>query len=162
MNGKFSPTQKRIYQKVLDFQNKIIAMVKPGIEFDIFQKLTIERMTEIMIEEKVLKGNKEDLIKSGAFRRYYPHGLGHLLGLDVHDAGRISINGKGRVLEPGMVFTVEPGLYFSAYDVTVPEELRGIGIRIEDNVLVTESGCEVMTSHAPKNVADLEDLIGHG
>jgi len=162
VNGRFTPTQRRIYEKVLDFQKLVINMVRPGVEFDSFQKLTIERMTDIMIEEKALKGSRADLISSGAYRKYYPHGLGHFLGLDVHDAGRLTVDGKSRVLEAGMVFTVEPGLYFPKHDTSLPEDLRGIGIRIEDNVAVTESGCENMTAFAPKEVADLEDLIGRG
>lgn len=162
VNGKFTPTQKRIYEKILDFQKKVISIVKPGVVWDSFQKMTIERMTEIMIEEKALKGNRDELISSRAYLKYYPHGLGHFLGLDVHDAGKIQEDGKSRLLKPGMVFTVEPGLYFPANDTSIPEDLRGIGIRIEDNIVVTENGCENMTIFAPKEVADLEDLIGRG
>jgi len=124
--------------------------------------VTVEVLTDAMIELKLLKGSCKELIDSLAYRKYYPHGVSHWLGMDVHDAGLYQIGDESRRLEPGMCFTIEPGLYIPADDMDAPEELRGIGVRIEDNVLVTPSGCEVLTSAAPKEVTDLEAIVGKG
>ena len=98
--------------------------------------------------------------RSGAYTKYYPHGVSHLLGLDVHDAGALVSRGEPRHMEPGWALTIEPGLYFPEGDTTLAEEFRGIGIRIEDDVLVTPDGAEVMTRGVPKEIADMEALIG--
>ena len=113
-----------------------------------------------MVEEGLLKGAVEDLVKEGNYKKYYPHNIGHWLGSDVHDAGISEINGGPRVFEPGMCFTIEPGIYIPGNDESAPEELRGIGIRIEDNIVVTESGYEVMTEGVPKAPEEMEALIG--
>ena len=160
VNGKFNPTQKRIYQKVLDVQKTIIELIIPGLEFKSLQDKTIDLLTEIMIDVKLLKGKKEDLISSQAFKKYYPHGVSHWLGSDVHDAGKTKVNGEPRKLEAHMTFTVEPGLYISKYDDEAPEELRGLGIRIEDNIAVTRTGYLNMSSSAPKEPDVLEELVG--
>jgi Xaa-Pro aminopeptidase len=106
----------------------------------------------------ILKGTAEEIIEKGSYRRYYMHRTSHWLGMDVHDVGLYRVNGASRVLEPGMVLTVEPGLYIAPDDDDVPESLRGVGIRIEDDVLVTETGHDVMTAATPKSVADVEAL----
>jgi Xaa-Pro aminopeptidase len=106
----------------------------------------------------ILRGSAEEIIEKGAYRRYYMHRTSHWLGMDVHDVGLYRVSGASRVLEPGMVLTVEPGLYVSPDDEDVPESFRGLGIRIEDDVLVTENGHEVMTAATPKLVADVEAL----
>ena len=158
INGRFSSAQKRIYQKVLDVQKSIIAMAKPGTSIRDLQTAAIEQLTEIMVDEKLLEGSVKDRISDLSYRKYYPHGIGHWLGLDVHDAGLTEIEGVSRALQPGMVLTIEPGLYIPPSDTDAPKELRGIGIRIEDDVLVTENGPEVLTHGVPKEVKDIEAL----
>ncbi len=160
VNGKYSPAQKRIYEKILRVQKGVIDMIKPGlVPFDL-QAYTIRNLTEILVEEGVLRGNVDDLIKSQAYVRYYPHGVSHLLGLDTHDVGQLLVNGEPRLIESGWCLTVEPGLYFPENDPNVPQDLRGIGIRIEDDVLVTDTGCEVLTAGVPKDIAEIESIVG--
>lgn len=162
VNGKFTPVQKRVYQAVLNIEKEIIANVKPGIPFKSMQERTIESLTDAMIEFGLLKGSRSHLIDTLAFKKYYPHGVSHYLGLDVHDAGLHIVRGEPRKLEAGMSFTVEPGLYIPADDDSAPKEFRGIGIRIEDNIVVTSTGSENLTASCPKEIADLEALIGRG
>jgi Xaa-Pro aminopeptidase len=161
VNGRFSTPQKRIYERLLKVQKELIGMVKPGVAHFELQKFTIDGLTDILLDEKVLSGSKEEVVRTGAYARYYPHGVSHLLGLDVHDAGTLRVRGESRAMEPGWALTIEPGLYFPAGDMSVPEELRGIGIRIEDDVVVTAEGCEVLSKGVPKDVAEMEALIGH-
>jgi len=160
VNGRFSAAQKRIYEKILKLQKELCAMVKPGLVFADLQKKTVYRMCEILIEERVLKGSPEEVQRSGTYMKYYPHGVSHLLGLDTHDVGALVSKGEPRMMEQGWVLTIEPGLYFPAGDTTVPDELRGIGIRIEDDVLVTHDGSEVMSRGVPKEIDEMEALIG--
>lgn len=162
VNGKFTAAQRKVYDRVLDLQKSLIQKVKPGIAFKSMQDTTIDYLTDVMIELRLLQGSRQQLVESSAFKKYYPHGVGHWLGMDVHDAGLSILNGEPRVLEVGMAFTVEPGLYIPVDDMAAPAELRGIGIRIEDNVVVTPTGCEVLTNTAPKDVADMEAIIGTG
>ena len=116
-------------------------------------------MTQGLVELGILTGDVDTLIEEKTYRRFYMHGVGHWLGLDVHDAGKYDLDGEPRTLEPGMVLTVEPGLYFSPMDLEVPERFRGIGVRIEDDVLVTEKGPDVLTREIPKRVADVEAMV---
>ena len=160
VSGKFGDAQKRIYQKLLNLQKRLITRVKPGESLYNLQREAVKSLTEIMIEERLLKGNVEANIKEQNFMRYYPHGVGHWLGMDVHDAGLSLLGGEPRQFVPGMVFTVEPGIYIPASDKSAPAALRGIGIRIEDNVIVTETGGEVISANAPKDIEELEELIG--
>lgn len=160
VNGKFTATQRRIYDKVLKVQLAAIDMVKPGLPHYELQKFTIDQLTQVLIEEGLLKGSVEENVKAGNHVRYYPHGVSHLLGLDVHDAGRMLTDGQSRPLEEGFVITIEPGLYFPADDANVPNELKGVGIRIEDDVLVTATGNEVFTEGVPKEAEAMEALIG--
>jgi Xaa-Pro aminopeptidase len=160
VNGRFSPTQKRIYEKLLKLQKELIAMVKPGELHANLQKFTVERVCQILVEEKILKGSPEEVQRSGLYSKYYPHGVSHLLGLDVHDAGVLVSRGQPRAMEVGWSLTIEPGLYFPANDTSIAEEFRGIGIRIEDDILVTPDGNEVMTRGVPKEVEEMEALIG--
>lgn len=160
VNGRFTSAQRKVYDRVLDLQKALIEKVRPGLPFKDMQEMTIEVLTDVMIDLKLLSGSRQHLIESLAYKKYYPHGVGHWLGMDVHDAGLYQVGEESRLLEPGMVFTIEPGLYIPADDQEAPAELRGIGIRIEDNVLVTPSGCEVMTSGVPKEVADIEAIVG--
>jgi len=159
VNGRFTPIQKKVYEGVLKIQKEIIDYIKPGIYFKDLHAMGESRLTDLMIELSLVRGRKEDIMKANEHRKYYPHGIGHWLGMDVHDSGMYMIKGEARPIEAGMVFTVEPGLYIPANDMSAPEELRGIGIRIEDNILVTEKGCENMTAGVPKEVDEIEKLM---
>jgi Xaa-Pro aminopeptidase len=159
VNGRFTPIQKKVYEGVLQIQKEIIDYIKPGVYFKDLHAMGESRLTDLMIELSLVRGRKEDIMKSNEHRKYYPHGIGHWLGMDVHDSGLYMIKGEARPIEAGMVFTVEPGIYIPANDMTAPEELRGIGIRIEDNILVTDRGCEVLTAGVPKEVDDIEKLM---
>lgn len=160
VNGKFSAPQRRIYQAMLDLQLKLIAMIRPGLPHARLQEETVKGVTEIMLEEKLISGTLDECIRNRAYAKYYPHGVSHLLGLDTHDAGALVIGGKSRDMEPGWCFTIEPGIYIPANDSSAPKELRGIGIRIEDDVICTNDGVEVLTHEVPKSVAEMEAIIG--
>jgi Xaa-Pro aminopeptidase len=154
-SGRFSPVQRSVYQVVLDAETSAIALARPGVSIDDLHQHCVRRLTEGMIELGLLAGSVDDLIASQAYKAFYMHGTSHWLGLDVHDAGAYMPGGQHRPLEPGMVITIEPGLYIGA-DADVRPELRGIGIRIEDDVLITADGCEVLTESAPRSIADVE------
>lgn len=160
VNGRFTEEQALIYQGVLDVQKNIIEMIRPGLPFKQLQEQTISMLVDALLNWGLLTGRREDIISSQQYKRFYPHGVSHWLGMDVHDAGLYVQKGESRPLETNMCFTVEPGLYIRADDETVPKKYRGIGIRIEDDVRVTSSGCEVMTSSAPKEISDLEKIVG--
>lgn len=160
VNGKFTDEQARVYEAVLKVQKEIMDFVKPGVVFKELHDMGTSLLTDAMLELGLLSGRKEDLIQAMAQKKYYPHGIGHWLGMDVHDAGLYFKKGEPRPLEPNMCFTVEPGIYIPADDTSAPAKYRGIGIRIEDNVRVTSGGAENMTSSAPKEIADLEKVVG--
>lgn len=160
VSGKFTDEQARVYQGVLDVQKQIIDYVKPGIVFKDLHDMGTSLLTDLMLELGLLSGRKDDLIASLQQKRYYPHGIGHWLGMDVHDAGLYFKKGVPREIEANMCFTIEPGLYIPADDTSAPQKYRGIGIRIEDNVRVTSHGCENMTSSVPKEIADIEKVVG--
>lgn len=159
MNGKFSSAQKEIYSRVLHVQKKLCAMVKPGLPYEALQETARRQLTEQLLDIKFLKGSVDENIASGAYKKYYPHNIGHFLGMDVHDTGLYRIDNQSRPLQAGMTLTIEPGLYIPEYDETVPAEFRGIGVRIEDDILVTSQSHEVMTSLAPKEVAEIESVM---
>ncbi|MGE3973677.1 MAG: aminopeptidase P N-terminal domain-containing protein [Bdellovibrionales bacterium] len=159
VNGKFTPVQKDFYDRVLTVQKHLVSMIRPGVVFKTLQDTTIEMLTEHMLELGLLKGTVQQNIEQLNYKKYYPHGVSHWLGMDVHDAGLYKKDGPSRPLESGMVFTVEPGLYVPVDDMTAPAHLRGLGVRIEDNILVTDTGHENMTSTCPKEVKDLEAII---
>ncbi len=161
INGRFNEEQAEVYEGVLKIQKMIIDSIKPGLPFSELQEMTTHLLTDLMLELGLLSGRKEDIIKTGEQRKYYPHGVSHFLGMDVHDLGLYKTkDNQPRLLEAGMVFTVEPGLYIPMNDTKAAKEYRGIGVRIEDNILVTNRGAEVMTSKAPKEIAELEKIIG--
>lgn len=160
VNGRFSPAQKKVYEGVLKIQKDIINYIKPGIYFKDLHAMGVDMLTQLMLDLGLVSGRKEDVISSLEYKKYYPHGIGHWLGMDVHDAGLYMIRGEARPIEAGMVFTVEPGIYIPATDKSAPAEYRGIGIRIEDNILVTQNGCEVLTAGAPKEVSEIEAIVG--
>jgi len=162
VNGKFTEEQALIYQGVLNIQKEILKMIKPGTIFKTLQEATIDLTVEMALSLGLLPGRKDDIISSAAYKRFYPHGVSHWLGMDVHDSGLYVKDNVSRPLEIDMCFTVEPGFYIRADDETVPKKFRGIGVRIEDNIRVTQSGCEIMTDSAPKEIAALEAIIGKG
>ncbi len=157
-SGTFTPIQRRVYDIVLRCQLEAIAMVAPGVTLDDIHNHCVRRLTEGMIALGLLGGSAEDRIADQSYRRFYMHGTSHWLGMDVHDVGAYIRGGKARPLEAGMVLTIEPGLYI-APDADAPPELRGIGIRIEDDVLVTSDGHDVLTAACPKKIEDIESVI---
>ncbi|WP_417226994.1 Xaa-Pro aminopeptidase [Amphritea sp.] len=161
VSGKFSAEQKALYELVLAAQLACIEAIRPGVPWICIHDKSVEVLTHGLIELGLLKGDPEELIESGAYKAFYMHRIGHWLGMDVHDVGDYQIDGEWRSLEPGMVLTVEPGIYVSPQNDHVDEKWRGIGIRIEDDVLVTEDGYEVLSAAAPKSVAEIEALMAH-
>lgn len=159
VNGKFTKAQKELYSLILDTQLKIIKMIKPSVKRSDLQSKTEELLTKGMIKLGILKGNYKELIKKKKHKKYYPHGIGHWMGLDVHDpAPYVDSNKKEIPLQKGMVLTIEPGLYIDKDDNSVPKEYRGIGIRIEDDILVTKDGCENLSFMIAKTVQEIENL----
>lgn len=158
VNGRFKGPQKDVYQMVLAAQAAAIAAVKPDNAWDQPHDVALKVLAQGMIDLGLCKGSLDKVLESGEYKRFYMHRTGHWLGLDVHDAGDYKRDGKWRELKPGMVLTVEPGCYVRpAQDV--PEKLWNIGVRIEDDVLVTAKGQEVLTSAAPKKIEDIEKLM---
>jgi len=157
-SGRFSAPQRRIYDLVLDVQKEAIASVRPGVTLDGIHQHCVRRLTEGMIALNLLEGSVDDRIADQSYKRFYMHGTSHWLGLDVHDVGAYTERGTPRALEPGMVITVEPGFYVSVDAHGAPDALRGLGVRIEDDILVTTDGHENLTAACPKEVADLERL----
>jgi len=140
----------------LAVQKEAIDAVRPGTNLDALHDLTVRRLTEGLVSLNLLAGPVDARIEDKSFRKYYMHRTSHWLGMDVHDVGDYYVDGKSRDLVPGMVLTVEPGLYVAEDDATAPPEMRGVGIRIEDDVLVTAEGRENLTAAVPKEVAEVE------
>jgi Xaa-Pro aminopeptidase len=160
VNGKFSPEQRAIYEIVLRAQKAGIDQVRPGRGFNAYHEAAVRTITEGLIDVGLLKGSVDENIETNKFFDFYPHRTGHWIGLDVHDVGRYKTPEDAyRALEPGMVMTVEPGIYVQA-DLDVPDRWKGIGVRIEDDILCTTSEPEVLTAAIPKEVADLEAIVG--
>ena len=157
VNGKFSQPQREIYELVLKAQKRAIELLVPGNSIKQANDEVIRIKTQGLVDLGILKGDVDTLIEQQAYRQFYMHGLGHWLGLDVHDVGSYGQD-KQRILEIGMVITVEPGIYISE-DADVPEQYKGIGVRIEDNLLMTEYGNKILTAAAPKEIAEIENLI---
>lgn len=154
----FTKGQAEIYDLVLKAQKAAIEIARPGTPWPQLHQSAAQVLIEGLLSLGLLKGQPEELFRSGEYRRFYPHGTGHWLGMDVHDVGLYQKKGEFRRLEPGMVFTIEPGLYMQPKDTKVPERLRDIGIRIEDNILITKDGHENLTKDAPKERAEIEAL----
>ncbi|MDF7666986.1 Xaa-Pro aminopeptidase [Orbaceae bacterium ESL0727] len=154
VNSKFSPAQREIYAIVLASQYKAIELFKPGVSIQQVNQQVIRIMVEGLVKLGIMQGDIDTLIQDKAYLKYYMHGLGHWLGMDVHDVG----SGRDRLLQPGMVLTVEPGLYIDQ-NADVPPQYKGIGIRIEDNILITENGNTVLTADVPKNIDEIEQLM---
>ena len=156
VSGEFSRAQRDLYEACLGVQKKAVLAVRPGATLDGIHDEVVRGLTDAMIRLGLLTGSVDERIAEKSFRRYYMHRTSHWLGMDVHDAGDYYVDGKPRPLVPGMVLTIEPGLYVGADDEAAPKEMRGVGIRIEDDVLVTEGGQENLTAAAPKEVAEIE------
>ena len=159
VNGRFSPAQRDVYEIVLAAQRAAIDATAPGRHFMDPHQAALEVLVRGLVDLGLLAGELDGLIESGAYRRFFMHRTGHWLGLDVHDAGEYKQGEAWTPLAPGMTLTVEPGLYIRPAG-DIPHELAGIGIRIEDDVLVTEAGCEVYTS-APRTIAEIEEVMRH-
>ncbi|MCX2961234.1 Xaa-Pro aminopeptidase [Rodentibacter caecimuris] len=157
VNGKFSQAQREIYELVLKAQKRAIELLVPGNSIKTVNDEVIRIKVQGLVELGILHGNVEELIEQKAYRQFYMHGLGHWLGLDVHDVGEYGEE-RSRTLEVGMVITVEPGLYISE-DAYVPEQYKGIGVRIEDNLLMTEYGNKILTAAVPKEIEEIENLM---
>src|SRR4029078_10291119 len=159
INGRYSQAQREIYDLVLKAQMACVEMVRPGVTHDQLKQHSIEVLTEGMVQLGLLKGDPEELIKEKKHEQFYMHGLGHMLGIDVHDVGRYYYGKESRALEPGVVMTVEPGIYISPDTKKVPAEYLGIGVRIEDDVRCTENGPRVLTDKVPKLAEEIERLM---
>lgn len=161
INGKFSEPQKALYQLVLDAQEQCIQAIKPKQTLGQLNHLCCEVLTQGLLELNILSGDYQTLLDDKACKKYFIHGLGHWLGLDVHDVGDYQMVDKKqtRSFEAGMVMTIEPGLYIPLDDESVDKKWRGIGIRIEDNIVVTDQGHENLTVNAPKSITDIECLM---
>ena len=160
VNGKFSPEQKALYQVVLDAQIAAIDAVRIGNSYKEPHNIAVQILVQGLLDLGIMQGDLDEIIETESYRQFYMHGTGHWLGLDVHDAGRYTgDDGKPRKLEKGMVITVEPGLYFAHDNPLVPKKYRGIGIRIEDDVVITEGEPLVLTRDVPKTTAAIEALM---
>jgi Xaa-Pro aminopeptidase len=155
-SGKFSPEQKAIYQLVLDAQYAAIEQIKPGATWDAPHNASVKVITQGLVKLGLLKGRVSQLIKSEAYKEFYMHRVGHWIGMDVHDVGDYKIDDKWRLLEPGMVTTIEPGIYIAPDNKSVAKKWRGIGVRIEDDIVVTKKGYRILSSGVPKTVAEIE------
>ncbi len=165
VNGKFTPAQREVYDVVLDVQQKCIEFTKTGNTVRGRQEYSIELLTEGMVKLGLLKGKTKDLIRKKSYLKYYMHGVGHYLGLDVHDAGRYFTDQQAKnskPFAPGMVLTVEPGIYVPPDDRSAPVKYRGIGVRIEDDVLVTEDGNRNLTAKVTKDPDEIEAIMRKG
>ncbi len=162
VNGRFTGAQRAVYEVVLEANRAAIAKVRPGNHWNEPHEAAVRIITQGLVKLGLLKGRVPALIKSGAYRRYFMHRTGHWLGLDVHDVGDYKIGDEWRVFEPGMALTVEPGIYLPAGARGVPKRFRNIGIRIEDDLIVTKKGAEVLSARAPKDADQIEALMARG
>ena len=156
MNGRFSPEQKAVYEIVLLAQKAAIEQLQVGLPWQASHDASVRIIAEGLLDLGILQGTLNDLIDTKAYQAFYMHRVGHWLGLDVHDVGDYQREGRWRDLWAGMVTTVEPGIYIASDNALVHERWRGIGIRIEDDVLISERGPEVLTEQAPKTVEEIE------
>ena len=159
VSGRFSMEQKAIYELVLAANEEAFKHIAPGKHWNEAHEATVRVITAGLVELGLLNGDVDELIAAEAYKPFYMHRAGHWLGMDVHDVGDYKVGGEWRVLEPGMAMTVEPGIYIAADNQNVAEKWRGIGVRIEDDVVVTRHGCEILTNGVPKSVAEIEALM---
>ncbi len=158
-NGKFSKEQQALYEITLEAQYAAIATVKPGAHWNEPHDAAVKTIAQGLKDLGLLEGELKEIIETESYKRFYMHRTGHWLGMDVHDVGDYKLGGDWRILEPNMVMTVEPGIYVSPHDSDVARKWRGIGIRIEDDVVVTKKGCDILTNDVPKTVKDIEKLM---
>jgi len=161
INGRFSESQRLLYDLVLEAQLDAIEQVRPGNRWNAPHDAAVHTLTKGLVKLGLLEGRVSKLIKDEAYKKFYMHRTGHWLGMDVHDVGEYRSDGEWRSLEPGMVLTVEPGLYVAPDCHDVDPKWRGIGIRIEDDVLVTKDGCEILTAGLPKTAAEIEAFMAN-
>jgi Xaa-Pro aminopeptidase len=159
VSGKFSPEQKAIYELVLKANEEAFKFIAPGRHWNEAHEATVRVITAGLVELGLLEGDVDELIASEAYKPFYMHRAGHWLGMDVHDVGDYKVGGQWRVLEVGMAMTVEPGIYIAPDNDKVAKKWRGIGVRIEDDVVVTKKGCEILTNGVPKTVVEIEALM---
>ena len=159
VNGRFTREQRALHDLVCAAQAAALAQAKPGAPYEAGHDAAVRTLTEGLLKLGLLKGRLEKNLAEGHYKRFYRHKTGHWLGLDVHDVGDYRIDGESRLLEPGMVFTVEPGLYVSPDDATVDAKWRGIGVRIEDDVVVTADGHRVLTDALARSADEIEALM---
>jgi Xaa-Pro aminopeptidase len=159
ISGRYTKAQREIYDLVLEAQMSCVEMVRPGTTHDQLKSHSIEVLTKGMVRLGLLKGEPTELIKEKKYEQFYMHGLGHMLGIDVHDVGRYYYDKESRALEPGVVMTVEPGIYINPNTKDIPEQYLGIGVRIEDDVLCTANGPRVLTNKVPKKAEEIEKLM---
>ncbi len=159
VNGVFTEVQRQMYELVLAAQEAAIEQVKPGNHWNDPHDAAVKIVTKGLVDLGLLKGRVPNLIKNEAYKEFYIHRTGHWLGMDVHDVGDYKVDGEARLLEPGMVLTIEPGIYIPSGNKKVAKKWWDIGIRIEDDVLVTKDGSDVLSKDAPKSVAEIESLM---
>ena len=159
VNGQFSAAQKAIYELVLEAQAAALAVARAGNHWNDPHEASVRTIVAGLVNLGLLEGEVDNLIESDAYKRFYMHRIGHWLGMDVHDVGDYKIDGQWRLLEAGMVMTVEPGIYIAPDDKSVAKKWRGIGVRIEDDVLITKTGNDVLSKDVPKTVAEIESLM---
>ena len=159
MDGKYTEAQKELYIMILGVQLEIIGMIKPGVKRSELQEQAVKLLTQGMIDLGILRGSLKKLIKKEFYKKYYPHGIGHWMGIDVHDeAPYFDRDNKEIALRKGMVLTIEPGIYIDESDLNVPKRFRGIGIRIEDDILVTKKGYQNLSEGIIKSVEEIESF----
>ena len=159
VDGVYSPEQRALYQVVLDAQKAALDKARPGKHWNAGHEAAVEVLTEGLLSLGLLKGSLKTNLGSGSYKRFYMHKTGHWIGLDVHDVGEYKVAGEFRELEPGMVFTIEPGLYIAPGSKGVPAKYQGIGIRIEDDVLITRDGHRVLTNAVPREIDEVEAIL---
>ena len=159
VSGTYGKEQRALYQLVLDAQKAALAKARPGKHWIAGHDAAVEVLTEGLLSLGLLKGTLKQNLASGDYKRFYMHKTGHWIGLDVHDVGEYKVAGEFRELEPGMVFTIEPGLYIAPGSKGVPDKYQGIGIRIEDDVLITKDGHQVLTDAVPREIDQVESLL---
>lgn len=160
-SGRFTGAQRDVYQAVLDCQEALVDMIAPGVIYNELQDTAVRLLSEAMVELGLIDASVDQVIDEELYKGFYPHSVGHWLGIDVHDVGPYYTDaGDWRPLEPGMVLTIEPGLYIRQQAEGVPDAMRGVGVRIEDDILVTEDGYENLSHDCPKQADEIEALVG--
>ena len=159
VNGSFTEEQKQIYSVVLEAHKQSMDQLKPGNKWNLAHENSVEVIEEGLIDLGIINSSKQEAIDTGEYSKYYMHRIGHRLGMDVHDVGSYKQDGDWRDLEPGMVMTIEPGIYILDSLVGVEDKWKGIGVRIEDDVLVTQEGFEVLTPDIPRSIEEVENTV---